>query len=297
VFEQPVGELGEPVLSQYGYHIIRVESRSGDEAEVRQILIPIELSYEHEDQLFTLADSIDVLSETRTLDAIGSDLGIEVQEADILPGLAFLPGIGQAEDGGDWTFNTAEPGDVSEIFETPEAFYALELVNREEERTQTIDEARETIRIALISRKKVDRTMQVARDAVDRIRAGESLDDVAASLGLEVRQAGPFARSDVVPGLGSMNAAIGTSFGLQPGELSGAVEADRQVYIIQTMSRINASREAWEEQKAQQRIQVTQALAQQRWESYLSALREEASVVDNRAELARQAAAQQSALN
>jgi hypothetical protein len=94
-----------------------------------------------------------------------------------------------------------------------------------------------------------------------------------------------------------MNAAIGTAFGLQPGEISGAIDADQQVYIIQTVSRVDASREAWDEQKAQQRQQVSQALAQQRWENFLTALREEARVVDNRAELARQTAAQQATLN
>jgi parvulin-like peptidyl-prolyl isomerase len=288
VFSTAIGTLSEPIQSQFGYHLIRVESRSGDEAEFRHIMIPIELSYEHEDDLFVVADSIDALSETLTLDAIGTQLGLTVQEADLLPGLVFLPGIGQADDGADWVFNEAEAGEVSEVFETPQAFYAVELVSRDEERSQTIDEARATIRTALIIRKKVDRTMQIARDAVDRIRGGESLEAVAGSVGVEVREAGPFARSDVVPGLGQMNAAIGTAFGLQPGEISGAIDADRQVYIIQTLSRTDASREAWEEQKATQRAQVGQALAQQRWEDFLTALREDARVVDSRAELQRQ---------
>jgi peptidyl-prolyl cis-trans isomerase D len=288
VFSTPIGTLSEPIQSQFGYHLIRVESREGDEAEFRHIMIPIELSYEHEDELFAVADSIDALAETLRLDPIAAQLGLEVEETDLLPGLAFLPGVGQAEDGADWVFNEAEPGEVSEVFETPQAFYAIELVNREEERNQTIDEARATIRTALVIRKKVERTMQIARDAVDRIRGGETLDAVAGSLELEVRDAGPFARSDVVTGLGQMNAAIGTAFGLQPGEISGAIDADRQVYIIQTVSRTDASREAWVAQKAQQRTQVTQALAQQRWENYLAAIREEARVVDNRAELERQ---------
>jgi peptidyl-prolyl cis-trans isomerase D len=297
VFSLPTGTISEPVQSDFGYHIIRVESRTDDEAEFRHIMIPIELSFEHENELFAVADSIDVLSETHTLDAIGRLLDLEVQQADLLPGLAFLPGVGQVEDGADWAFNTGEPGEVSEVFESPGSFYALELVSREDERTQTIDEARETIRTALVNRKKVERTMQIARDAVDRIRAGESFQQVVGSVDAEVREAGPFARSDVVPGLGRMNAAIGTAFGLQPGEISGAIDADQQVYIIQTVSRVDASREAWEEQKAQQRQQVSQALAQQRWENFLTALREEARVVDNRAELARQTAAQQAALN
>jgi len=290
VFSLRVGTVSEPVLSQYGYQIIRVESRSDDEAQARQILIPIELSIAHEDSVFAVADSVDALAETRKLDAIGQDLGLDVQETDLLPGLSFLPGVGQAADGADWAFHTAEPGEVSTVFETPGAFYALELISRDDERTQTLDEAKQTIRTALVIQKKVDRTMQIARDAIDRIHAGQSFDDVADSLGIEVHVVGPFARSDVAAGLGRMNAAIGTAFGLQPGEVSGAVKADQNVYIIQSISRTNADREAWEAQKELQRQQITQALAQRRWQAYLEALRSEAKIVDNREALARQAA-------
>jgi parvulin-like peptidyl-prolyl isomerase len=88
-----------------------------------------------------------------------------------------------------------------------------------------------------------------------------------------------------------MNAAIGTAFGLRPGDISGAVEADGQVYVIQLVSRRDADRAAWEQQKEDQRSRVNQALAQQRWDSYLDALRRSANVVDNREQLLRPPAA------
>src|SRR5690606_29547330 len=40
----PVGQLSEPILSDFGYHIIRVDQRAGDSASVRHILIPIQQS-------------------------------------------------------------------------------------------------------------------------------------------------------------------------------------------------------------------------------------------------------------
>jgi parvulin-like peptidyl-prolyl isomerase len=87
-----------------------------------------------------------------------------------------------------------------------------------------------------------------------------------------------------------MSPAIGTAFGLKPGETSGAVRSDQSVYIIQTLSRVDADRAAWEAQKEQQREQVIQALAQQRWEQFLGAIRERARVVDARAEFFRRSA-------
>jgi parvulin-like peptidyl-prolyl isomerase len=290
-FAQPVGQLGQPVATQYGYHLIRVDRRTADTAYVRHILVPIELTFERETELLDRADSLDVMTETLGLDSIAKDLGLTVEETEMIPGLSFLPGVGDASDGAHWVFEEAAIGDVSEVLETPSAYYALELVSRDEERSLTLEEATASIRTGLIRQKKIARTKERAREAVDRIRAGQTMDAVAASLDMEVQEAGPFTRADFVPGMGRMNAAIGTAFGLRPGETSGAIEANQQVYVIQLDSREDADRSAWEEQKADQRTRVVQALGQQRWESFLNALRTTADVVDNRAELERQNAA------
>jgi peptidyl-prolyl cis-trans isomerase D len=286
-FSQRIGQVSEPVLTQYGYHIIRTESRSGDSAQVRHVLIPIQLTPEHENLVLDRADSLDVLTESLKLDAIGQNLGLEVQQTDLIPGLAFVPGVGNAADGEDWVFHEAQPGEVSQVFETPSAYYTFELVSREDERTLTVDEAKETIRTGLVLQKKVGRAKEMAREAIDRIRAGQSMEAVASSLGLQVQDAGPFTRGDFVPGMGRMNAAIGTAFGLKPGETSGAVEADNSVYVIRTVSRQDADRAAWEAQKDEQRQRVISTLQQQGWEQYLDALRKNAKVVDKRDEVLR----------
>jgi parvulin-like peptidyl-prolyl isomerase len=292
-FSQRVGELGDPVLTQFGYHLIRTESRSGDSATVRHILVPIELTVAHEDRVLDMADSLDALTETLKLDAAAQELGLEVRDAELVPGLDFVPGVGLADDGATWAFDDAEIGDVSQLFETPTVYYAFELVNREDERTLTQQEATETIRTALTIEKKIEQVRGTAREGVDRLRAGEELESVAQAYGIEVEEAGPFTRSDFVPGMGRMNAAIGTAFGLRPGQTSGVVESENALYIIQVVAREDADRAAWEAQKDQQRLQVTQALAEQRWNQYMAALREKARIADNREQVLQPAGAAQ----
>jgi hypothetical protein len=141
-FAQRIGELSEPVLTQFGYHIMRTDSRSGDTAHVRHVLIPLDLTPAHEEVVLDQADSLDVLTETLKLEAIGQNLGMKVEQADLIPGLAFIPGVGDAADGAEWVFRTATACEVSEFFETPSAYYAPELIGGEEERTLTVEEAR-----------------------------------------------------------------------------------------------------------------------------------------------------------
>ncbi|MGH7501410.1 MAG: peptidyl-prolyl cis-trans isomerase [Longimicrobiales bacterium] len=281
-FSQRVGVLGEPVLTQFGYHLIRTESRGGDSATVRHVLVPIGLSIGRQDRLLDLADSLDALTETLRLEEAARQVGLEVGDAELVPGLSFVSDIGLAEDGAVWAFDDAEIGEVSQLFETPSVYYAFELITRDEERPLTLEEATATIRAALVAGKKIDQVRETARQAVDRIRAGESMEAVATAYNLEVEEAGPFTRSDFVPGLGRMNAAIGTAFGLRPGQTSGVVESENTLYILRVVSREDADRAAWEAQKAEQRQRVTQAIGEQRWALFTSAIRATADVADNR---------------
>jgi parvulin-like peptidyl-prolyl isomerase len=281
-FSQPIGRIGEPVLTQFGYHIIETESRSADSATVRHVLIPISLTPEHEDSLLDQVDSLDIMTESLDIDGIGKDMGLEVREAELIPGLSYLAGIGAADDGAFWALNEARPGEVSEVFETPTTYYVVQLVERKDERTLSEDEARPTVRAAVLAQKKLERAKEIARGVVDRVRSGASLDEAASSAGLEVRDAGPFTRADFVPGLGRMNAAIGTAFGLRPGEVSGVVEASQNVFVIETVARTDADRAAWEQQKQDQRAQVSQALLEQQWSQFLTMLKDEARIEDNR---------------
>src|SRR5690606_5150284 len=111
VFSLPIGQVSEPVLTQFGYHLIRVESRNGDEARARHILIPIELTPESEDRLLILADSLETLGEkAASLEEAAQQLGLAVRPAELVEGFAFVPGVGPVDDAVEWALNEAEPG-------------------------------------------------------------------------------------------------------------------------------------------------------------------------------------------
>lgn len=284
VFSLPIGEVSEPVQTPFGFHLIRVDSREEDEATASHILVPIELREEAEEKLLTQADSLDVLGRSLPLDAIGEQLGLPVRTADLTPQLPSWPDVGNMQEGVDWAFDEiTELGEVSPVFESPQAYYVLELVNRSPARALTLEEASPTIRAHLTREKKLERARTIARELVDQVRAGGALDQVAESRQLSIEEAGPFTRMDFVPGLGSANPAIGTAFGLEPGQISGVIEADGNLFIIELVERQPADREAWEEQKEMQRRLITAQVEQQRMERFVGSLREDADVVDNRA--------------
>jgi peptidyl-prolyl cis-trans isomerase D len=288
VFGANIGELSEPILTSFGYHVIEVMSRAGDSAQARHILVEVSRTDESELQLLTLADSLDELAQDLSLDEAAGHLGLATTPLVVTPDFAFAAGAGSITEGADWALEEAQTGEVSPVFETSQAFYALELVESEAARTLTLEEALPSIEQTLRFRKKMERVMEEGGAWAERVRSeGMTLDELAAEHGLEVREAGPFGRSDFVPGLGRQNAAIGAAFGLTEGEVSDLVVTDTDAFILELVSRTPADSAAWEAQKEDQRLQLQGAFRQQRLAEWLEGLRENADISDQRAQVLR----------
>jgi parvulin-like peptidyl-prolyl isomerase len=296
VWDARIGEVTDPVQSQYGYHIIRVDSRTEEEAEVAHILIEIRRTLESEDTMLATVDSLEALVEGVTLEAAAEQLGLQLRTTELTPVLPNVPGVGSVTEVVDWAFNEQPlPGSVSPIFENDRYYYVAELIEREEARALTLEEATPSIRALLATQKKRDRTRGMGHQVVDLIEGGATLEEAAEEAGLPVRSAGPFNRLQFVPGVGSGNAAIGAAFGLPLGEVSGLIETQDAFYVIRVTERTEASREAWQEQLPQQRQQVVSQLRNQSLNQFLDALRQEAEIVDNRDQVLNASPTQQQA--
>ena len=284
VWSLPVGRVSEPVLSPYGYHLIRVDRRDADSASAHHILIPIERTPESEDALFAQADSLETLGERMGLAEAAAALGLQApRQVTLNEDRPFVPGLDRLDEGADWAFNEASPGDVSPVFETRSAFYMLELIDRTPAGVYPLDEVKSSIRAELIARKKLERARTEGQRLVGLIRSGATLEEVASAAGLEVRETEPFTRLSYVPGLGQANAVIGTAFGLAPGQTSGLVEADGMLFIIEVLERRDADREQFEAQKEFLRARMTAGLERERVQRFLQDLRNTARIRDNRA--------------
>lgn len=286
VFAASPGSLLGPVQTPFGFHLIDLQERWGqDSAQARHILVPIARTDDSEIALLNRADSLENLGEQMPLADAAAELGIEAQETQLTEQFAFVAGAGQISEGADWVFQEAEIGDVSPVFETPQGFYALELISRTPGGVLPLASARPAIEQVLYFEKKQERVAQEGQAIVEQIRAGEPLPNAAADAGLQVRQAGPFARNDFVPGLGRYNAAIGAAFGLEVGEVTDVVATPANSFILELLSRTAADSLAWVEQRQQQRAQLLQTLRQDRLEEWLEGLRENARITDRRAEV------------
>lgn len=284
-FNLPVGEVSEPVLTPFGYHLIQVQERTGDEVTARHILIPVGASEEAVDQLYARADSLERLAERGGLERAAKALGASLrQNIDLTEQNAFVPGVGSALEAVEWALRDAESDSatVSPLFETQEALYVAKLESLNRAGAIPLAEATPQIRRQLVLEKKREQAREIGKQIVAAVRGGKPLAQAASERGLQVETGGPFTRLSFNPAFGQANAATGAAFGTPIGSVSDVVETSAGLFIIRPVARTEADRQVWEAQKQQQRAAESMQLQQELVERWLESLRKEAEIVDQR---------------
>ena len=283
------GELSQPTLSPFGYHLIRVDEQKGDSITVRHIVLPITQSDSSAQRITTLADSVaDVAAaadDPSRLDSAARRFNLPIARAVAVEGEPLTWNGRYVQDLGAWAFRGSRVGDISDIVDAPDAFYLARIDSLEEGGEVRLDDVREEIRRRLLTRKKVEYLEARARRITDAVVAGRTLEQAAQENGATVEKTGMFTRVSLVPGLGRLNEAVGAPFGLPVGATSTPVKTEEGVFVIRVDARVNADRAPWEAQKDQQRQQLLLRLRRQRIQDFVTALRKEADVDDRRSEV------------
>jgi peptidyl-prolyl cis-trans isomerase D len=282
-FSLPLKTVSRPVLSQFGFHLIEVISRKGNKAKGRHILFPIEVTGQHRDQLDAQADSLERLGAERddpaALDTVARALKLSILKASpVAQGGKVQLGPLVVPDAAVWAFQ-AKPGGTSPVIETSYAFYVFRLDSLQEPGVPPLSEIRATVVREVRDKKKWDRARELAKDYVKRLESGATMAQAASALKLPHREFGPFSR--INPPL-TNPVVVGAAFGLETGKRSGILDTKDGIYVVETLQHTKADSAAFVKGLDQYRARTINLARQERVQSYISALRSAAKIVDNR---------------
>lgn len=294
-FSLRVGDVSQPVLGADGYHLLKVDSRTADSVTIRHILLPVTQSDSNAVVTDRRADELSRIAgaatEAQRFDSAARVLNITPQTAQVFEGQPLFTGTGIASGVSAWVFSGVRRGEISDLFDTDDAYYLARLDSLTESGIAPFADVREDIRGLLLRRKKAEMMAAQARPFAERARA-TSLEGAARERDLTVSRSNLFARATFVPGLGRLNSAIGAAFALPIGAISEPIATDDGVFVLRVDRRVEANREAFEAQKAAQRANAVRILQEARVRDFMEGLRENADIRDRRKQLNAAARAQ-----
>jgi len=284
-----VGEVSAPLLTQFGYHLIKVDSRKGDTLSLRHILLRVQQSDSSAVRSDRRADSLSraAASQDRAerFDSAAKSLGLTPETVVAVEGEPVMSANGRSIPSvSAWAFSGSQVGESSDLYDSEEGYYLARLDSLIEGGIPSFDQAKEEIRRQLLPRRKAETLLPRAR-ALAAQAATAGLEAAAAAAGLTVTRSEMFTRPQFVAGLGRFNAAVGSAFSLPIGQVSSPIVTDQGVFVLRVERRIDADKAAWEAQKETQRREAISSIQQLRVRTFLSEMRKGAKVEDNRKDI------------
>ena len=282
-----VGEVSQPVLTPFGFHLIRVDEKKGDTLALRHILVAIAASDSATGRLDRKADSLATLAggaeDPTKFDAAAKKLGltpirvVAIEDQPAQAGGRVIPSVSA------WAFGGARRGETSDLFDDENGYYLARLDSlqvgskTEPDFASVMDE----VRAKVATQHGLDSLATQAKDFVAAI-GPNGLEAAAAARKLAPQHTPVFTRSSFVPGLGQVNQAIGAAFALPAGTVGEPIRTDDAIFVLRVDRRVNADSAAWLAQKSIQKQQRLTGMRQQAVQLYMQDLRESAKVEDRR---------------
>ncbi|MEM1407351.1 MAG: peptidylprolyl isomerase [Bacteroidota bacterium] len=273
------GLLNNPVKTQFGYHIIRVDnlktSTSYKIASVEREILP---SDDTRNQAFRKADefaaAVDDLSR---FEEIATQDTITVLEANKLSNNDRRVGaLGEARQIVQWLFTDASKGDVSQVYELDDNYVVAVMTAETNEGYQSIDNIRNELSVKVKNEKKG----QIIIDKLNGLTG--TLEEIATAYGDD---ANVYNSSDLkltsnsLPSVGFDPKAVGRAFGLSSTEKTAPFASENGVLIIEMINKTEAPEIA---DYATYKTQVAQNFQNQARYNIAEAVKEFADIKDER---------------
>ncbi len=281
-FAAPVGQVVGPVRTSFGVHLILVEGKSTQEAELVQVSRPVQANVDAVREAAEDFVVVNIQEEGQDFETAAGEKGLTVTPLEIQEDQPYVPSL---DVGRELTrfLRTAAVGDVSEPFDASTGFAVVHVTGITDAGTAPFEDVRDQIEtdVSLDKKKAVvtERLAAAATPTASLQAIAQAVSQAPVDLP-ELSMATP-----TVPGFGDEPRMVGAAFGLMPGQRSGVVEGEQAAFVVQTVGlRGGLPAELTPALKTQIREELLQRRRQQVTQAWIKSLRDGAEVEDLRAQ-------------
>ena len=270
-FGQSKGQISDPVLSSFGFHIIQTEDKEDAHlqplAEVKTGIEDTLKQQKTQAEMNKVSTEAEQLAQKQGLEKAAAKYGAQVVQSNMVGHNDALPGIGPQPPLMDAVFAATDKSGP-QAARTPQSTVVFELVKTEPARTPAFEDIKDRVATEFKNQRANDLLRRKTQEMSDRAHAEHDLAKAAKEAGATLKTSELVSKTQQVPDIGAMSGPAGVAFTMKQGEISGPLNLGANQAVLQIMERQEPSTS--DPEFAKQRDQLRERLAGEKRQEVLT---------------------------
>ena len=282
------GSVVGPVLSQFGYHIIKIDSiknrgKNNHQVKARHILLKVELGQKTRSELRRKATLFSYDAQDYGLSSAVDTHSVNIQQAENLKeNDFFISQVGPFRSAVRWVFNS-KIDDISDPLETESYYAVFKLDSITPAGVEDFDNVKDKIYRDLISENEFDATNLYAEEIKTEILNGSSFKSIKKDNNrLELVPSDKKSLNSSFISLGRSEQLVGALINSKKGDIVGPIKTARGHGIVKVMEIEKFDSTNWASSKTNIRTDLANKKEREVYSDWMQSLKDEAEIIDNR---------------
>ena len=286
-FEAEIGSIVGPILTQYGYHVIKVNDKriveSNEQVNASHILLTIQPGRGTENELKDIASIFALEATEFGFFALADSLGLEIQESNGLRKESiFVDNFGVGRSAVNFAFNNVE-GSTSDAIKNDNFYGVFFLDKVDKETVISFEDAKEDLKNEFLSELKKNHIKTLAESIKDDNQGEMNLSEIyEENENLEYVAETNSALIGSFESIGKSNFIVGALADAKEGDILGPLPTLRGQAFLRVIDISDVVMSDFEEKKDSIKFSLLIDRQNAIWGNWLQALRENADLKDYR---------------